>query len=289
MGFLDKAKGFMGGHGVKVELTRIERQDPSSARFPVTDSVFKCNCLVTAEKDAVVLKHVARLMVNVIWTDGSENIRTLSEEVHDSSTDIIGADIKWPYELKAGQSKEDGFVLSDIDLPAMLAKLDVPDPNMAVGNPNVKVVAEVTADVKGSPFDPKGEAQVILTAGGADAVATPPKPAGKPAANRVLAFFEDGYYEATLLESNESGHHLSWDDGTDSWVVPSHLLTNGMTAPHPSQISVGQRVLARYEHGFYESTAASIDPGDMVNPAKVLIQWDDGTESWVGVHDVRLG
>jgi hypothetical protein len=32
-----------------------------------------------------------------------------------------------------------------------------------------------------------------------------------------------------------------------------------------------------------------VDPGDMVNPAKVSIQWDDGTESWVGIHDVRLG
>ena len=37
MGFLDKAKGFMGGHGLKVEITRIERQDPSAARFPVKD------------------------------------------------------------------------------------------------------------------------------------------------------------------------------------------------------------------------------------------------------------
>ena len=42
MGFFDKAKKFFGGHGVSLEFTRIERQDPAGAvTFPVTDSVLK--------------------------------------------------------------------------------------------------------------------------------------------------------------------------------------------------------------------------------------------------------
>ena len=56
MGFFDKAKSFFGGHGVKVEITRLERQDPGSVTFPITDSVFKGNYRVSAEKAATAMK-----------------------------------------------------------------------------------------------------------------------------------------------------------------------------------------------------------------------------------------
>jgi hypothetical protein len=287
MGLFDKAKGFFGGHGVTVELTKLERQDPAAARFPITDSVFKGNYTVKADKESVVLKHVHRAILRIDRPDGGYDEHFLSENTHDHRTDIIGADIKWPYTLAAGESKSDGFILMDIDIPAYLRKAGFHSPNQAVGNPNVKLMIEVIADVKGSPFDPKATATVVLTGdsevqgvGGSFAVPTGPA--------RPLAYYEDGWYECAVLESGPQGHHIQWDDGTDSWVATDELLPTGETIPHASQLSSGQRVVARYEVGFYECSVASVDPGDMVNPAKALINWDDGAESWVSIKDVRV-
>ena len=271
------------GKAVTVELTRLERQDPGTARFPVTDSVFKGNYLVKADKPAVVLKHKHRAYLKVN-RDGFDDEYPLSYDVHDKRTDIIGADIKWPYELAAGQSKEDGFILSDIDIPGQLAKLGYHDPNMAVGNPAIRLVIEVVADVKGSPFDPKVTAEVALT--GDEASAPSPQASAGPA--RPLVWYEDGYYPATITETTPQGHHIQWDDGSDSWVAPEAVLASWQSVPHPTQLAPGQPVVAAFEGGFYRSTVGSVDPADMVNPAKVLIHWEDGTESWVGISDVRL-
>jgi len=283
LGLFDKVKGALGGHGTTVTFTRLERQDPASACFPVTDSVFKGNISVTTDKDAVVLKHVYRAILKVSRHDGGFDERILDSDKHDSSTTIHGADISWPYTLAAGETKTDGFILTGVDLPSELVNFGIHDPNQAVDNPAVQLVIEAIADVKGSPFDPKAEAQVRLTGTGASApaVSAPSSPA------RPLVFYEDGYFEAAIIESAAQGHHIQWDDGTDSWVAPDAVLANGTVIPTAAQLASGQQVVARYEGGFYQCTVASVDPGDMVNPAKVLISWDDGTESWVSIADVR--
>ena len=106
MGFFDKAKNFFGGHGTKVEITRLERQPVEAACFPVTDSVFKGNMRVTAEKESLVLKHVMSLVLLVESGDAEKPDQEieLSKEIHDESTEIIGGDVSWPYTLEAGKS-----------------------------------------------------------------------------------------------------------------------------------------------------------------------------------------
>ncbi len=287
MGFLSKAKGFFGGQSMlKVEFTRLERQDPAAARFPVTDSVLKGNIRVTAEQDCVVLKHVYRILLKITPPDSDiDSEAFVCEDAHDKTTDIMGANISWPYELKAGESKEDGFLLHDVDLAATLAKYGYPDPNMAVNNPAVKLVVVAIADVKGSPFDPKAELVVTMT-GDEAAVAAPTGP--KPTADRVLAWYEDGFYEAKLIESGPEGHHILWDDGADTWVTADQMRPSGTALATKGSVQPGQRVMAKYEEGFFEATVGSLDWGDMVNPAKAFLNWEDGSESWVAMADVRL-
>ena len=58
MGFLDKAKNFMGGHGVKVAHVVIERQEPQGASLPIGDTVV--NNLPPMDRDiAMVFQNYA--------------------------------------------------------------------------------------------------------------------------------------------------------------------------------------------------------------------------------------
>lgn len=164
MGFFDKAKNFFGGHGLKVEITRLERQDPASVTFPVGDSVFKGNYRVVAEKDCVVLSHLHEFLIRRKHPDGRVEDIVLASDRHDESTDIIGATIKWPYDLKAGTSVDDSFLISDIDIVGVLRQLGFSSPAEGASSPQVSFLLRVSADVKGSPFDPSAEASVrVLT------------------------------------------------------------------------------------------------------------------------------
>jgi len=97
---------------------------------------------------------------------------------------------------------------------------------------------------------------------------------------RVLAYYEDGWYEATVAGVDARSVHINWDDGTSSPVEPDAVRQ--LVMPGPGKIQAGQRVMARYEETFYEATVGAVSPG------QVGISWDDGTESWVPEGDVRL-
>ncbi|MEZ4380187.1 MAG: hypothetical protein R3A79_02475 [Nannocystaceae bacterium] len=162
MGFFDKAKSFFGGHGVKVEITRLERQDPSTVTFPIGDSVFKGNWRVVTEKPCTVLSHTHELVVKKTFADGREEELVVGEDTHDNNTDILGHPLKWPYDLQAGGAAEDSFLIDDIDLPKALRRLGYANPEDAITDTNVEVFFRATADVKGSPFDPDATAKVRL-------------------------------------------------------------------------------------------------------------------------------
>ena len=164
MGIFDKAKNFFGGHGLKVEITRLERQDPASVTFPIGDSVFKGNYRVVAEKDCTVLSHTHELVVRRKHPDGRVEDVVLGRDRHDETTDIIGGTIKWPYELRGGASVDDSFLIMDIDIAAGLQKLGFGGAVEGASSPQVSFILRVSADVKGSPFDPSAEATVrVLT------------------------------------------------------------------------------------------------------------------------------
>ncbi len=99
---------------------------------------------------------------------------------------------------------------------------------------------------------------------------------------RVLAFYDDAHYETTVLAVLANGVHVQWDDGSDSVVPFDAVLPSESAVPTAADLAVGQRVMARYGDGFYECSVGAVQPG------QVGIQWDDGAQSWVGIHDVRL-
>jgi hypothetical protein len=164
VGFFDKAKNFFGGHGLRVEITRLERQDPRAVSFPIGDSVFKGNYRVIADKDCTVLSHTHELLVRRKHVDGRVEDVVLGSDRHDESTDIIGGNIKWPYDLRGGASVDDSFLIMDIDIEAGLKKLGFGSAVEGATSPQVSFHLRVSADVKGSPFDPSAESQVrVLT------------------------------------------------------------------------------------------------------------------------------
>jgi len=162
MGLLSKAKKFLGGHGVKVELLEIERQDPAECSFPIGDSVIKGDYRVAAEKDAVVLRHIHRFVLTVDDELGLEDEVVLGEEEHAQGTEIAGTELTWPYTIKAGETCEDGFVIDGLDIPARLAEAGFDDPAEALASGTVHFLLEVEADVEGSPFDAVAKAQITV-------------------------------------------------------------------------------------------------------------------------------
>jgi len=158
MGFFDKLKTLVGEHGCKVEITSLEHQDPASCTFPATDSVFKGNFKVTATKPCNVLAHKVEIIVLKKHADGREERVTLAEDVHDANNQVIGLEYQWPYDMAAGDVKEDGFCAVNLDIPDTLTKLGV-----RADSPNVTFYVRVTADVKGTPMDAEATANFKVT------------------------------------------------------------------------------------------------------------------------------
>jgi hypothetical protein len=163
VGLFDKIKHFAGGHGVKASITRVERQSPGSVSFPFTDSVMKFNIEVTGDKEVTILNHRFEVWVERTEEE-NERIIEVAGESHDESTDIIGGDVKWPYELAPGQVIKDGCCILDVDLGATLRKIGVDDPTTAIDDPNYRFFVKFIADVKGSPMDAEAECDFTPTA-----------------------------------------------------------------------------------------------------------------------------
>jgi hypothetical protein len=164
MGFFDKLKTLVGAHGCKVEITRLERQAPDQVTFPATDSVFKGNYKITAEKPCTILAHKHQIVVTKKHADGHEETVVLGESAHDASTNIGGSENKWPYDMVAGDEKTDSFMVSRLDIPAMLKKLGYSDPSAAMRAPNLTFFVRITADVKGTPMDAEAKVNFKIAA-----------------------------------------------------------------------------------------------------------------------------
>jgi hypothetical protein len=150
MGFFDKAKNFLGGHGVKVQNTVIERQDPTAVTLPIGDTVVKGKFKVTAEKPCTVLSMKAEFCMEVKHPDGRVETVVLGKDVfpepHTSRSDDM---VKYPYELGGGAEVEDFFnILMDSDIPSNLQK-------RSLSANQVRFFVKTMVDVKGSPFDPE--------------------------------------------------------------------------------------------------------------------------------------
>ncbi len=167
MGFFDKVKAFTGGKGMAtVTITRIEGQPAESASFPVTDSVLKGTMKIQADKDCVLIATKYEIWLNIAENPadehGSPNLVATYKDP-DPNTSYSDDFIKFPLEMKAGDTVDQMWMVSDIDLAAVLAKNGFSEPGEAIGDGRVRLKVKCIADVKGSPFDPSAEMEVALS------------------------------------------------------------------------------------------------------------------------------
>lgn len=160
MGFFDKVKTFVGGSSmVTVEFLDIERQPPATAQLPIGDSVIKGRYRIKAEKDCTVLRHVAEFRTRCVERDGTLGTMHV-DSIEDVNHQVLGAPYQFPYDLKAGQTMDAGFLISPIDVRGFLSRAY----GIGAMQPNVECFVKIIVDVKGSPFDPEFE-QVIRIVG----------------------------------------------------------------------------------------------------------------------------
>ena len=150
MGFFEKAKNFMGGHGVKVSHLVIERQEPAAVSLPITDTVVKGKFNVTAEKPCTVLSMKAEFCMEVKHPDGRVETAVLGTDVFPEPNTSRSDDmVKYPYELAGNANVEDFFnILIETDIPTALKQR-----NLQASQ--VRFFLKTMVDVKGSPFDPE--------------------------------------------------------------------------------------------------------------------------------------
>lgn len=157
MGFFDKAKHFMGGHGVKVANTIIEKQPAIGASMPITDTVVKGKFNVSAEKECEVLSMRAAIVAEYTHPDGRVESLELGADVFPEPNTSRSDDmLKYPYTLKPGTEQEDFFIIHmNKDIPTALGERGWP-------KEKAKVFVKTMVDVKGSPFDPETKNELRL-------------------------------------------------------------------------------------------------------------------------------
>ncbi|MDF1566262.1 MAG: hypothetical protein P1V51_24735 [Deltaproteobacteria bacterium] len=151
MGFFDKAKKFLGGHGVKVQHVEIERQEPGSVSLPIGDTVVKGKFLISADDDAEVLSMRSEFVMSFTNDDGMEVAEILGADTFpDEYTSRSDDMLQYPFTLKGGETVEDFFIISmdEADIPTALE-------NSGVELSQVRFFVRTEVDVKGSPFDPE--------------------------------------------------------------------------------------------------------------------------------------
>lgn len=154
MGLFDKVKGFLNVDGLKVEITKVENP------FPVGDIVFKGAYSLTAGVDCSVLSTRATFVLQKRHPDG--RLEDLVLGVDDSTT-LHNLDVKYPIELKAGDSRALDFCIVQVSIPEALQAMGYPEPRAALGSPDVKFFLRVDADAKNTPFDPVHQVDITVT------------------------------------------------------------------------------------------------------------------------------
>jgi len=165
-------------------------------------------------------------------------------------------------------------------------------PDMLPSDKQNRYVLKVHVDIPGQIDSKVGKPLHIMTGGGSSEpmMAGPGMDSSGPAdggdlptpGERVLAYYEDAYYECTVLAADPAGAQVQWGDGTDSVVSMDVVLPSESAMPSPADLTVGQRVMARFDEGFFEAAVGAVE-GDQVG-----VRWDDGGESFVSLSDVRL-
>lgn len=153
MSFFEKARTFFEASGmVSLDFLACGGRPPAEAALGLGDVEVSGRYRVTAQRECVVVRHVARVCSRLPTQDGSLG-SVLAEEVHDAQAPApAGGGLRFPYALHPGQSVEDVFQVAGVDLPAQLRRY-----GLEAVDPRVEFFIRVVVDVQGSPFDPEFE------------------------------------------------------------------------------------------------------------------------------------
>jgi hypothetical protein len=213
-------------------------------------------------------------------------------------TDIVSEDYwggtyweSYEKSFKVNEAVFEQFLAQDF-VVAKGQRLELPfeittPPDMAPSTGRTQWVLKAHVDLPGKMDCRVAKPVKIMVGGSMPMEPYPPGPTGDDGdlpspGERVLAFFEDAWYECTVAAVVPGGISVNWDDGTSSVVSLEEVLPSESAVPGPGDLAPGQRVMARYDLGFYEATIATVQRD------QAGIQWDDGTQSWIPLHDIRL-
>jgi hypothetical protein len=153
MGFFEKARTFFEASGmVTLEFVELAGSQPSESVLALTATEVTARYRVTALRDCVVVRHIARVCSRLPSHDGMLGT-VIAESIHDAGS--REGVLSFPYTLRAGQTVEDSVRIASVDLPAQLRRY-----RLEGLDPRVEFFVRVVIDVQGSPFDPEFEVRL---------------------------------------------------------------------------------------------------------------------------------
>jgi hypothetical protein len=160
MSILDKAKSFMGGHGVTVRHSMIEGVAAGEASLALSDGGVRGQFAVVSDKPCTILSRRTEMVMEMNHADGrTEQVvlgrqdAPLPADADANAEDAAAARaaaVKYPYELAAGYEVVDEFdLVFDGSIEVLLAQ------RRLVPGRDIRFFLRTLVDVKGSPFDPE--------------------------------------------------------------------------------------------------------------------------------------
>src|SRR5262245_37299126 len=123
MSIIDKAKSFMGGHGVTVRHVAIEGKGPTDASLTLSDGGIRGQFAVVADKPCTILARRTEMVMELRHADGHVEQVVLGRELAPSPDVERDAPVKYPYELAAGFEVVDELdIIFDGSIEALLAQ-----------------------------------------------------------------------------------------------------------------------------------------------------------------------
>ncbi|HWO18071.1 MAG TPA: hypothetical protein VNO30_04825 [Kofleriaceae bacterium] len=171
MSIIDKAKSFMGGHGVTVRHATIEGAEPATAALALTTGGLRGQFAVVSDKPCTILSRQTEMVTEIQHADGRAEQVVLGRQITPdpdvapdpdatpaaAPTEGTAATVKYPYDLAAGFEVVDEFdLVFDGSIEAVLGQ------RVLLPGSDVRFFLRTRVDVKGSPFDPEAVDELPL-------------------------------------------------------------------------------------------------------------------------------
>ena len=164
MGIFDKVKGFLNVGGVTVKITKVENP------FTAGDTAMSGDFRLTSDSDRTVLSTSARFYKKITTKDKDGKNVVNNVTLGSCSTKDYLANDEYPFEIAKGETKDLSFLMINVDCPPSLAAAG--GVTGAIGKmaafassfsgERIEFYVEVSADVKGTPFDPSDTVQIQI-------------------------------------------------------------------------------------------------------------------------------